>query len=66
MGGRAWLRYPPAVIGHPSSCPTGRDRFATEALARDAAVHAGLHRSTVPTTTQCQQCHGWHNQPAEN
>jgi hypothetical protein len=56
---RAWLRFPPATIRRPLSCPSGLPRFANVDRARQALMH-GLSLATW-TVTACKTCGGAHH-----
>jgi hypothetical protein len=61
---RPWLRHPPATIRQTRTCPTGRPRYGTETAARATSVVLGSSWAIHLTVTACEECGGWHAEPA--
>jgi hypothetical protein len=59
MPARSWLRHPPRTIRPPLACPTGRPRFATVDLARQAL--GASYGDAQLTATPCDLCDGAHH-----
>jgi hypothetical protein len=47
-------------VGHLRADGTPKHRFATQADAERAALHARLERGATVSSYSCEMCGGWH------